>query len=122
MITRIMEVPDNMVAFKATGTVTKADFEAIVLPACSKLAESTGKLNYLMQIDTGLKDFTAGAWFQDLLLGLKQFTNWHRSAIVSDSAAINKFTDLFSFVAPGEFKGFTPEELDAAIAWTSSSA
>jgi hypothetical protein len=38
-------------------------------------------------------------------------------AIVSESGPINTFTDLFSYIAPGEVKGFTNAELNEAITW-----
>lgn len=112
-------VPDNMVAFMASGEVTKDDFQNVVEPAVQQAVKATGELNYLMVIDTSLKNFTAGAWWQDALLGLKRLTKWHRAAIVTDSAAINTFTNIFSVIVPGEFKGFKPSELDRAIAWVS---
>ncbi len=65
-------------------------------------------------------NFTAGAILQDLGVGLKHFTKWHKMAIVSESAGINTFTDIFSYVAPGEAKGFTHKELEQAKAWVSS--
>ncbi|SJZ86699.1 STAS/SEC14 domain-containing protein [Sediminibacterium ginsengisoli] len=120
MITRITDVPDNMVAFHAVGKVDAADFETVVVPAVSELVKRTGELNYLMLIDTELSDFTAGAWFQDMLLGITKFTKWKRVAILTDSAAVNKFTDIFSIVAPGEFKGFRKEEFDLAVEWVSA--
>lgn len=110
----------NMVGFIATGEVTKNDFENVVIPAVDEVVQKTGELNYLLVIDTALKNFTAGARWQDALLGIKKITKWHRAAIVSDSSGINTFTNVFSVVVPGEFKGFKPEELKDAISWVSS--
>ncbi|MCK7556627.1 STAS/SEC14 domain-containing protein [Chitinophaga sedimenti] len=120
MITQLSNVPSNIVAFRASGEVTKDDFETDVLPAVHELVKRTGKLNYLMIIDTDLKNFTGGAWAQDMLLGIKQLTKWHRAAILTDSDNINTFTDAFSYLVPGEFKGFKKDELDAAVAWVSA--
>lgn len=53
-------------------------------------------------------------------MGLKKITKWRRAAIVTDSNAINKFTDIFSVLVPGEFKGFKHEELDDAVHWVAS--
>lgn len=119
MISLLTDVPSNMVAFKATGTVTKEDFETVVMPAVSELVSRTGELNYLMMIDTELGKFTSGAWMQDLLLGIKQITKWNRAAILTDSEGINKFTDIFSVIVPGEFRGFDKSALDEAVKWVS---
>jgi hypothetical protein len=117
MIINIPGTPANIVAFKAIGEITRRDFDLEVFPQVQKLVKQTGKLNYLMWIDTGLENFTAGAWWKDALLGITNFTKWHRAAIVSDSRAIQLFTDIFSVAVPGEFKGFEPGELEQAIQW-----
>ena len=109
-----------MVGFRAVGEVTKDDFDQIVLPGVNEIVEKTGQLNYLLVIDTSLENFTAGAWIKDAILGIQNLTKWHRTAIVSDSVAIKKFTDFFSVLIPGEFKGFAHESLQDAIDWTSS--
>jgi hypothetical protein len=120
MISRLTNVPNNIVAFDASGEVTKEDFDKVVMPAVSELVGRTGELNYLMRISTPLSKFTAGAWFQDLLLGIKELTKWKRAAILSDSDALNKFTNIFSVIVPGEFKGFKKEEMDKAVSWVSA--
>jgi len=106
-----------MVGFRASGEVTKQDYNNVIFPAVEELVKRTGKLNYLMIIDTPLKDFTLGAWWEDALLGLKELTKWHRAAILTDSTSVNKFTDLISKLLPGKFKGFKTEELNLAIDW-----
>jgi len=118
MITQITDVPNNMVAFRADGEVTKEDFE-LVKDQVSDLVEDTGKLNYLLFLDNSPKDFTLGAWLQDALLGISNITKWNRAAIISDSEAVIKFTDAFSKVMPGEFKGYPKAEYERAVDWVS---
>lgn len=119
MITQLDNLPKNMVGFRALNEVTKEDFIHTVMPVVGKLVEETGQLNYLLLLDTSLKEFTFGAWLQDALMGIKHITKWNRAAIVSDSESIKKFTDAFSVVMPGEFKGFSKNDLDIAIEWVS---
>ena len=118
MITQINDVPDNMVAFRADGEVTKDDFD-IVKQEVSNLVDRTGKLNYLLYLENSPKDFTIGAWLQDALLGLENITKWNRAAIISDIEAVKTFTDGFSKVMPGEFRGFAKAEFDQAVDWVS---
>jgi len=119
MISFIENLPANMVGFKATGEVTEADFNTIVMPKVKELVDRTGTLNYMLVLDTQLKNFSMGAWFKDALMGIKHITKWHRAAIVSDTEGIRVFTDLFSIIMPGEFKGFEHKDLQKAIDWTS---
>ena len=61
--------------------------------------------------------FSAGAWFEDALLGLKNITKWNRAAIVTDNNRVQNFTAIFSVIMPGEFKFFPIEDLENAIFW-----
>lgn len=117
MITEIQGLPSNMVGFRASGEVTADDFVK-VKSRVAEIVEKTGVLNYLLVLDNTPADFTAGAWLQDAILGLKNLTKWHRAAIVSDQETVRIFTDLFSKIMPGEFKGFTKPDLQEAIIWT----
>ncbi|REC52915.1 MULTISPECIES: STAS/SEC14 domain-containing protein [Chryseobacterium] len=117
MITIIPEAPENVAAFNATGEVTKEDFENLVLPRVKAKIEQFGELNYLMYLDTDLDNFTAGAWLEDALLGLKNLTKWNRAAILTDNQNVQNFTEIFSVLMPGEFKSFPKGNLYNAMYW-----
>ena len=119
MITRIKELPDNMVGFLATDEVSAKDFIDVVMPEVEKFIEKKDKLNYMLVIETDLSKFTAGAWFQDVMLGVKTLTKWNRAAIVYDSEIVQDFTEIFSKIMIGEFKGFNKKDYDTAVKWTS---
>lgn len=120
MIEQMRDVPSNVAAFRAVGDVTKEDFDNVVIPAVDHLVIQTGELNFLLHLDTSMSDFTIGAWLKDAGMGLKNLLKWRKAAIVSDSDAIKKFTDAFSVVIPGEFKGFSKDQLREAIKWAST--
>ncbi|WP_336733471.1 STAS/SEC14 domain-containing protein [Chryseobacterium sp. VD8] len=117
MITIIPEAPENVAAFNATGEVTKEDFENLVFPRVKAKIEQFGELNYLMYLDTDLNNFTAGAWLEDALLGLKNLTKWNRAAILTDNQHVQNFTEIFSVLMPGEFKSFPKGNLYNALYW-----
>lgn len=119
MIEQIQNLPTNIVGFKASGEVTAEDFTNDVLPIVEMLVAKTGKLNYLFVLHTSLKNFTFGAWVKDTMIGMKNITKWNRAAIVSDVDAIRSFTNIFSVIMPGDFKGFKHEEMQDAIDWVS---
>jgi hypothetical protein len=119
MITFIENLPDNMVGFKATGEVDERDFTEVVMPKVKELVERNGKLNYMLVLDTSIKNFSLGAWFKDATMGIKFITKWNKAAIVTDVDGIITFTDVFSFLSPGEFKGFERKDLQTAIDWCS---
>lgn len=120
MISIIKNAPDNVAAFTATGQVNKEDFEDTVFPHVKAVVDQFGELNYVLNLDTGISNFSIGAWLQDALLGIKNITKWNRAAIVTDKEGIRTFTEIFSKVMPGEFRGFEKEELETAINWAAT--
>ena len=119
MIQYLQNLPENIVGFKAVGEITEKDFSDTVMPKVKELIDTTDKLNYLLILETELSNFTIGAWMKDVMMGIKHLTKWNRAAIVSDVEAIRNFTDFFSYLMPGEFKGFEHKEIQEAIDWVS---
>jgi hypothetical protein len=117
MLQYITGLPQHVVGIRATGEVTKEDMETVLLPKIEELVNRQGKINYILVLETGIQNFTLAAWWDDLKLGLKNFTNWHRIAVVSDQKGVEWFTDLFSYFVPGKSKGFSLEELAHAVEW-----
>lgn len=120
MITVIKNAPANVAAFTAIGDVSREDFESAVLPHVKQVVDKYGELNYVLNLDTGISNFSMGAWLQDALLGIKHLTRWNRAAIITDKESIRNFTAIFSKIMPGEFKGFEKEELEKAINWAAT--
>ena len=119
MIQRIDNLPGNMVGFKATGEITETDFTTVVMPQVKALIEKTDKLNYMLELDTSITNFTMGAWFKDAIMGIKHLSKWNRAAIITDVKGIRVFTDIFSVLMPGEFKGYEHKDRQQAIDWVS---
>ncbi len=119
MIQLINDVPRNMVGFLATGDVTERDFTGTVMPKVRELVERTGLLNYMLVLDTSVKNFTIGAWIKDALLGMKHLCHWNRSVIVTDVKSIARFTKIFSAIMPGEFRAYKHQDIIEAIEWAS---
>lgn len=122
MIQLIPNTPNNIAAFRATGEITKENYQNVVFPEIERLLNHINHINFLLVLDTELENFTTGAWIQDALLGLKNIAKWNRAAIVTDSDTIISFTNGFSYIVPGEFKGFKKSEYDEAITWVSEEA
>ncbi|WP_395047274.1 STAS/SEC14 domain-containing protein [Flavobacterium sp.] len=119
MIVEIANEGEKFVGFKAVGSVNADDFKSVVIPIVEAFVEKHKTLNYLLQINTELSNFTVGAWLQDAVLGIKVFSKWNRAAIVTDTEGIKTFTELFSKIMIGEFKCFKHDEMEAAVTWVS---
>ena len=112
-----IDTTDNIVAFRALAEVTKDDFLTAVVPAVEHLVKQTNEINFLLVLDTDIQNFTAGAWLQDGLLGLKHLGKWNRAAIVTDTDEIISFTNGFSYIVPGEFRGYKKIDFNKALNW-----
>lgn len=119
MIEVLKTMPENVAGFRGTGEITEDDYKNVMIPEVNAMAKRTDKINFLFLVDTELGNITAGAWLQDALLGLKHLSKWNRGAIVTDHVTATKFTDAFSLVVPGEFKGFKKSEYEKAVNWVS---
>ena len=119
MLSPIENLPPYVFGVKASGEVTADDLKTVLLPGLEELTEKNKEIYYILILETKVENFTAGAWIQDSIAGIKHLTQWKKMAIVTDQKAVENFTDAFSYITPGEAKGFSLEELDEAIAWVS---
>lgn len=122
MLSIMSDLPPHVLGVRATGAVTKEDFDTVLKPALEALKKRNGKINYLLLLETPVSNFTVGAWLDDIVLGIKHYTHWNRIAIVTNEKLVEKFSDAFNFVVPGNSKGFTLSELADAKAWVSGIA
>ena len=120
MIEIINDLPENVIAFRATGKVTKEDYENILMPAVDAQSKKFKKINFFLWLDTDVSNYTAGAWIDDVLVGLKHLTHWDKVAIVSNYDIIKKITNFFGHLVPGTYKGFTIDDLETAKKWVSA--
>ncbi len=117
MLTKIEDVPDYVVAFKATGEVNKDAYEKILIPAIDQADKIHGHIHLLFVLETPVRNFSMGAWLQDVWTGLKHYRGWKRVAIVSGERAVQIFTNDFTFFIPGKTKGFKLSEIELAKKW-----
>jgi hypothetical protein len=117
MVQIIEDLPENVIGFRATGKVTKEDYESVLMPAVEAHSKKFNKINFLLWVDTDISNYTFGAWVDDALVGLKHFSHWHKVAIVSHYEVIKKITNVFGHLVPGISKGFGDFEIETAKKW-----
>ena len=117
MLQFINDLPDDVVGIHAIGEVTKEDFDQVLIPKIDDLSKRQGEIKYLLVLETDVSNFTLAAWWKDLVMGLKHFTEWKRIAVVSDQKGVEWFTDAFKYFIPGNSKGFALNELEEAVEW-----
>jgi hypothetical protein len=117
MITILNDIPSSVAGFRLNGKVTGQDYETIVIPKVDAVAEETGKVRFLLILETSIGNFNIKAIWEDLKVGLKHLSQWHKTAIVSDEKGVNVFTDTLGQLLPGPVKSFTLAEQEEAKRW-----
>jgi hypothetical protein len=120
MIAEIKGLPNNVAAFRVTGHVTKKNYDDVILPVVANVKSHHPHFNFLMVIETDIKNYTIGAWADDFLMSLINITRFHRMALVSESGFVDWLTYVVNAFAPGEYKTFHLKEEQEAVKWVTS--
>ena len=122
MIEVIADVPGNVVAFSATGTVTAEDYENVIVPAVENALKENDKIRMVYHCGPEFSGFKAEAMWDDAKVGLKHLTHFERIAVVTDVDWIVRAVKVFGIMMPGEVQLFKNNELTQAKAWVSEVA
>jgi hypothetical protein len=119
MIERIEEMPPRTIGLRASGTLSKGDYQRVLEPA---LAEGIGSGE--LRLVFALTDFDGlepGAWIEDVKTGLgaiaRDHSAWRRFALVTDVEWVAHAFRLFTWMIPGEVRTFGLGGLEEAKAW-----
>jgi hypothetical protein len=122
MIERMDDVPAGVIGIRASGKLTKEDYQGVLEPALKEAMESgEARVLFVLPDYDGLEP---KAFFEDVKTGLevelRNRSAWKRLAFVSGVEWITKAMRLFTWAMPGELKVFEMDELDAAKSWVAS--
>jgi stage II sporulation SpoAA-like protein len=122
MIERIDDVSAGVIGLRASGKLTKDDYET-VLELALKGAIDSGEARVLFV----LPDFDGlepEAWLEDVKTGLgvelKNRSAWKRFALVSGVDWITTSMGLFAWAMPGEIAVYGMDQLDEAKEWVAA--
>ena len=117
MVERIPDLPDNVLGFSATGTVSAKDYESVIIPAVEALFARQIEARFLYHLGEQFSGFEAAAMWDDAKLGLKHLSGWERVAVVSDVEWIRAAVKIFRLAIPGQVRVFHNRELADARRW-----
>jgi hypothetical protein len=117
MIERISDLPDTVLGFTATRTVTAADYEAVIMPAVEAQFARQDKIRLLYHLGPGFVGFDAGAMWDDAKVGLRHPGGWEKVAVVTDVDWLRAAVKGFRFAMLGDVRVFHNEELADAKRW-----
>jgi len=121
MIERIEDMPAGTIGLRASGKLSREDYQQVLEPALREGVESGEmRLLFVMLDFDGLEP---GAMVEDVETGLRTWVRehsaWKRFAFVTDVGWLAKSMRAFAWMAPGEVRVFSLGELEAARGWVS---
>lgn len=120
MIRIMCELPPDVIGFEAIGKVTAQDYQAVMMPELEQVLGDGGRLRVIYYLGPRFEGFTAGAMFDDALVGVGHPRSWERIAVVADKEWIHKAFGLFGALVPAEARIFRKAEFDAAVSWVAA--
>lgn len=119
MIERIEGMPAGTIGLRASGKLTREDYQQVLEPALKEGVES-GELRLLFEM-SDFDGLEPGAVIDDVETGLRAWVRdhsaWKRFAVVTDIEWLGKAMRAFAWMAPGEVRVFSLGEMDAAREW-----
>jgi hypothetical protein len=117
MIERDLGVPPGIDAVRAVGTLTRQDYDDVVVPLLDAAARDHRRLRLLCVVDEAFTGMTPAALWEDLRLGLTTLRHLAGCAVVSDLAWVRRATRMATFFLPAHVRVFGLAERDAALRW-----
>ena len=115
---RILDgMPPGVLGAEAGGKLSAADYTDVLAPALAEAAKNNGKLRVVLIFVEAFDGMQPGAVWQDLTMGVREWTAWERIALVTDHKWMRDGLRMFAWAIPGQAKAFESSERDAAIAW-----
>jgi hypothetical protein len=119
MLQLINDLPPHVVGIHAFADVTKVEYENALIPLLDAFLKKSMKINFILVLETDIKNFEPGMWCGNVKIGLRYFFKWGKLAVVTDQKGVCGYSDLFKYVIPGKFKSFPLDQIDTAIRWVS---
>lgn len=117
MIELLTGFPDNVVAAVGKGQITRNDYEQVLIPRARQALALHDKVRIYYELDADFAGIELGAVWDDAKLGLAHRSRWERVAVVTDVPWIHHSLSVFSFLFPGEMRGFALTEAAKARDW-----
>lgn len=117
MIEVLADFPDNIIAFKCHGRVTKDDYDTVLIPDVEKRLTRHEKVRIYYEFAPDFDGIDPAAAWEDTKVGFSHFLHWDRIAVVGDVEWIRQATRFFGFMMPAEVRTFSLAEATKAREW-----
>ena len=115
MMEPIAGAPAGVIAYRAVGTVSAEDYTGVLQPAIAAAAAGSSGVRIVIELGDAYDGYSAGAAWEDLSLGSKHLSEWHRCAVVTDHRALGDAIRVVGALMPGDVRVFPVAERQAAL-------
>ena len=109
--------PDNVVAFRAEGVITRDDYEETLIPIIEERISARGQVGLLYWCGDEFKGFSAGAMWDDARFGLTHLGDFSKIAVVSDIEWVRQSVKLFAPLVRAPVQVFHNADIEYAKRW-----
>jgi hypothetical protein len=113
VIELVAGLPKNVVGISVTGRLTLQDCRNVLMPAMRRSLKYHDKIRLYYELGSR---FPGAAW-EDLDLGLEDFSHCERVAIVTDTGWVRHTVKAVRFLIPSEIRVFSTLEAEEGLAW-----
>lgn len=117
MITVMTGLPEGVLGFEASGKLTAEDYTGVLEPALAAASADGGKIRVLLDFGGEFEGMEPGAAWQDMRVGVREWSAWERIALVTNHAWMRDGLTMFAWAVPGEVRAFGGAQRAAAIDW-----
>ncbi|MFL6177645.1 MAG: STAS/SEC14 domain-containing protein [Ornithinibacter sp.] len=117
MIRVVDGLPDGVLGFEASGTLTARDYSEVLAPALDAASAGGGRIRVLLEFTGDFHGMEGGAVWQDVKMGISDWKAWERIALVTDHAWMRDGLTMFAWAVPGEVRAFPAGGRTAALDW-----
>lgn len=117
MIEFLSRSHDNILGIKASGKVTKADYETVLIPKLDHLLADNEKGKFLYYLPEEFESFELGAIWDDAKYASGHSDRFSKIALVGGPKWIAPTSKITSFFVKAKVKTFEVDKLDEAWSW-----
>lgn len=122
MIKIMPESTNQMLAVKASGTLTEEDYTNVWIPALQKIIDEFEVANVLLYMDDEFEGFTMKAMWEDAKFAYSHRNHFSRIAVVGGPEWIRWGARVGESLMDCKLEFFEPSQLKEALAWAAVTA
>ena len=117
MIRVVDGLPEGVLGFRASGKLTAQDYTDVLAPALAAASAGDGSIRVLLDFTGEFDGMEGGAVWQDMQMGVREWSAWERIALVTDHAWMRDGLSMFAWAVPGEVRAFPSDQRQTAVDW-----